>query len=100
MENKKLYVGNLNYRVNQEDLSKHFEAYGEVVSVRIIEGKGFGFVEYGTDEDAAKAMEALNGTEFQGRTLRIDIAQPPKRDDRFERRPPRNNNSNGYNRNR
>ncbi len=96
MENKKLYVGNLNYRTTQEDLTNHFGTYGEIVSVRIIEGKGFGFIEMGSEDSAKKAIENLNGTEFLGRTLRIDLAQPPKENDRFDRRPRNNNSSSNY----
>jgi len=75
---KKLYVGNLNYSVSNEELTELFSAYGEVQQVNIIEGKGFGFVEMASPEEAQKAQEALNNTEFRGRTLRIDEARPPQ----------------------
>jgi RNA recognition motif-containing protein len=55
-----------------------FAGYGEVGEVRIIEGKGFGFVEMASREDAEKAKQALNGMDFEGRTLRIDDARPQK----------------------
>jgi RNA recognition motif-containing protein len=78
MENPKLYVGNLTYSVDEAQLKELFSNYGDVKDVRVIERKGFGFVEFETVEEAEKAMEALNGTEFEGRTLRIDEARPPR----------------------
>ena len=82
MEGKKLYVGNLPYSTNESQLSELFSAYGEVVSAKIIENKGFGFVEMGTSEEAQAALDALNDTEFDGRTMRIDEARPmqPRRE--------------------
>ncbi|MDI6782201.1 MAG: RNA-binding protein [bacterium] len=74
----RLYVGNLTYSVTNEQLRELFSTYGEVNQVNIIEGKGFGFVELSTPEEAAKAKEALNGSDFIGRTLRVDEARPPK----------------------
>jgi len=59
-------------------LTELFANYGEVKSVNIIEGKGFGFVEMGDGSQAENAREALNGTQYEGRTLRIDEARPPK----------------------
>ena len=79
----RMYVGNLTYSVTNEQLRELFSAYGEVSQVNIIEGKGFGFVEMSTTDEANKAKEALNGTDFSGRTLRVDEAKPPKsRDER------------------
>lgn len=78
MESNKLYVGNLNYSVNSDMLTDLFSEYGEVQSVNIIEGKGFGFIEMADGEQAEKAKEALNGTQFEGRTLKIDAARPRK----------------------
>lgn len=82
MEGKKLYVGNLPYSTNESQLSELFSNYGEVVSAKIIENKGFGFVEMGTSEEAQAALDALNDTEFDGRTMRIDEARPmqPRRE--------------------
>ncbi len=87
MQGKKLYVGNLNYAVTNEELKQLFSQYGSVESANVIEGRGFGFVEMSTTEEAEKAMESLNGTEFAGRTLRIDEAHPR-----------RNNRRGGYRR--
>ena len=82
MQGNKLYVGNLSYAVNEGQLKELFENYGTVQSINIIEGKGFGFVEMSTNEEAEAAKEALNNQEFQGRPLKIDEARPrqPRRD--------------------
>ena len=83
MQGSRLYVGNLTYSVTDEQLSELFGNHGSVKNVAVIQGKGFGFVEMETPEEAQAAMEALNGTELEGRTMRIDEARPPKnRDDR------------------
>lgn len=78
MQGSKLYVGNLNYSVTDEQLKELFAKFGEVVKVDIIQGKGFGFIEMATAEAAEKAKTELNETEFEGRKLRIDEARPPK----------------------
>lgn len=86
MENSKLYVGNLNYSTTNDQLQELFSAYGEVKSVNIIEGRGFGFVEMSSPAEAEKARQALNGSEFEGRTLKISEARPPRpRNDRGSR---------------
>jgi len=78
MQGSKLYVGNLDYSVSSEELEKLFSTYGEVRSVNIIEYKGFGFVEMSNSSEAEKAKEALNGSDFKGRTMRVDEARPPR----------------------
>lgn len=78
MQGKKLYVGNLSYSVTNELLTELFSDYGEVQQVNIIEGRGFGFVEMSSQAEAEKAKDALNDTEFKGRTLRVDEARPPR----------------------
>lgn len=78
MQNSKLYVGNLNYSVTEEQLKELFENHGTVESIKIIGNRGFGFVEMSTPEEAEQAMEALNETTFQERTLRVNEAHPPK----------------------
>lgn len=78
MQGSKLYVGNLKYSVANKQLEELFSKHGQVKEVNIISGKGFGFVEMATPEEAQKAMDALNGTDFDGRTLRIGEAHPPK----------------------
>ncbi len=86
MQGSKLYVGNLNYSVTNEQLEELFSGHGEVKSVNVIEGRGFGFVEMASSEEAESAKDALNGTDFKGRTLRIDEARPPKSGGRTPRR--------------
>ena len=93
MQGSKLYVGNLNYAVTAEELTELFSNYGQVQNVNIIEGKGFGFVEMSSQEEAEKAKESLHNTEFAGRTMKVDEARPPKsrsNRDRQQRRGPRN----------
>ena len=82
MEGKKLYVGNLTYSVGEEQLRELFSDYGTVASVRVIEQKGFAFVEMDSPEEAQSALDALNLTEFEGRTIHIDEARPmqPRRE--------------------
>jgi len=76
MANAKLYVGNLNYSASKEELQELFSGYGEVKDVHVLEGKGFGFVEMSTDDEATEAMNKLNGTVLRGRAMRIDVARP------------------------
>ncbi|EPT33424.1 hypothetical protein HMPREF9012_0116 [Bacteroidetes bacterium oral taxon 272 str. F0290] len=77
-----LYLGNLNYKVKEGDLEELLSAYGAVTSAKIVKdretgrSKGFGFVEMENEEEAVKAMTALNGTEYQGRMLVIKEALP------------------------
>ena len=85
MESNKLYVGNLTYSVNEAQLKELFAQFGTVNDVRVIERKGFGFVEMSSPEEAEKAKEALNNTVFEGRTLRIDEARPPRPRSDFRR---------------
>ncbi|MGE4286033.1 MAG: RNA recognition motif domain-containing protein [Phycisphaerae bacterium] len=79
---KSIYVGNLSYKVDSERLEEIFAEFGEVVSARVIidrdtkRSKGFGFVEMGDDDSAAKAIEELNGSEFDGREMRVSEATP------------------------
>lgn len=85
MQGSKLYVGNLTYSVTNEKLAELFAAHGDVKNANIIEGRGFGFVEMSTPEEAQNAKDALNGTEFEGRTLRIDEARPRQNRDQDRR---------------
>ena len=77
-----IYVGNLSYRMNDEELEAVFLKFGAVKSAKVImdretgKSKGFGFIEMETAEAGAKAIEALNGKESEGRTLRVNEAQP------------------------
>ncbi|MDZ7761166.1 MAG: RNA-binding protein [Desulfovermiculus sp.] len=78
---KKMYVGNLPFSSTEDDLRDLFSQYGEVKSANIIydretgRSRGFGFVEM-AEEGADSAIEALNGNEFGGRTLRVNEARP------------------------
>jgi len=72
----KLYVGNLSYSTSESALREAFGKHGEIVSVTVIEGKGFGFVEFANEEDAEKARTSLNESTIDGRTIRVDEARP------------------------
>ena len=78
MHGSKLYIGNLSYSVTKEQLKDLFSTYGVVTEVKIIEGKGFGFVEMSSQAEAEKAKEALNNSNLEGRNLKIDEARAPK----------------------
>ncbi len=79
---KKLYVGNLSYTTHDEDLREAFSKIGEVLSVTLItdqqtgKSKGFGFVEMASEEDAEKAISAMNGTNLMDRTITVSEARP------------------------
>lgn len=79
---KKLYVGNLGYDVNDDDLSQLFGQHGTVDSASVImdrasgRSKGFGFVEMSSDDEANAAMAALNGMEHSGREIKVNEAKP------------------------
>lgn len=82
--NTKLYVGNLEYSVTDEQLSELFSQAGTVVSATVISdqrtgrSRGFGFVEMSSGEEAEKAIEMFNGKEFEGRNLVVNEARPPR----------------------
>ena len=77
-----IYVGNLPYGINRDQLRDVFAAYGEVAAARIVtdretgRSKGFGFVEMNNDEEAKKAIEALNGNDIGGRKAVVNEARP------------------------
>ncbi len=79
---KKLYVGNLTYNVNESDLEALFMPFGTVQSAQVIvdrdtnRSKGFGFVEMGSDAEAQAAISALNDHEHDGRRLTVNEAKP------------------------
>ncbi len=79
---KKLFVGSLPWAVNDEGLKQAFSAYGKVVSATVVvdrrsgRSKGFGFVEMENDSEAAAAIEALNGSELNGRNIVVNEAKP------------------------
>ena len=78
MEGSRLYVGNLKYSCTPEQLSELFSEHGEVKDINIITGRGYGFVEMSNSDEAETAKEALNGTEFLGRTLKVNEAFPKR----------------------
>jgi len=77
-----IYVGNLSYDTNDASLRAAFEAHGEVSSAQVImdrdtgRSRGFGFVEMPSDEEARAAMEALDGTDLDGRNIKVNQARP------------------------
>ena len=77
-----IYVGNMPYSTTEEELNTAFDAYGEISRVHIVmyretgRAKGFDFVEMPNDEDAKKAMEALDGSSMGGRALVVKEARP------------------------
>ena len=83
----KLYVGGMPYSVTEGQLQEIFSAHGAVESANVISDKftgqsrGFGFVEMGSSGEAQKAIESLNGTQLDGRTLTVNEAKPMARRD-------------------
>jgi RNA recognition motif-containing protein len=86
----KLFVGSLPYSVTDQDLEDLFKQFGDVASAKVIfdretnRSKGFGFVEFDDDDAAKKAIDALNNSDMQGRTIVVNEARPqearPRRD--------------------
>ena len=82
---KKLFVGSLSWDTNDEGLRNAFSAHGEISEAIVISdrdtgrSRGFGFVTFDEDESADKAVAALNGTELDGRTIKVDVAQAKQR---------------------
>ena len=76
-----IYVGNLNYKVDENNLKETFNEYGTVESVKIIQdklsgrSKGFGFVEMPDDSEGQKAIDTLNGSEFMERKMIVNVAR-------------------------
>ncbi|MFL2912216.1 MAG: RNA recognition motif domain-containing protein [Opitutales bacterium] len=87
-----IYVGNLAWSTSDQDLADAFGAHGSVEKASIISdrtsgrSKGFGFVTMNNDDEANQAIEAMNGTDFAGRALKVNEARPR------EERPPRQSN--------
>ncbi len=82
---RKLYVGNLPYTATESDLSEKFAASGTVESCKLItdrdtgQSKGFGFIEMGTDAEAHAAIDSLNGTDYEGRPMKVNEAKPQEK---------------------
>jgi RNA recognition motif-containing protein len=79
---KNIFVSNLSFRINDEDLKQAFAEYGAIKSAKVItdnfsgRSRGFGFVEMENDEEAAKAIEELNNAEFDGKIMTVSEARP------------------------
>jgi len=79
---QKIYVGNLSYQATEDTMRELFAQFGQVESVAIItdrdtgRSRGFGFVEMSDDGEAEAAIAALNGQDFEGRTLTVNEARP------------------------
>lgn len=84
MNRNKLFVGNLLYEVTSEELGLLFSQFGPIEEAVVItdrlsnKSKGYGFVRFVNEADAQKAAEALNGKDYKGRPLVVNVAQPPK----------------------
>jgi len=82
---KKLFVGSLSWGTNDEALREAFAPHGEISEAVVItdrdtgRSRGFGFVTFEDDEAADQAVAALNGTELDGRTIRVDVTQAKER---------------------
>ena len=80
--NNKLFVGNLSFKITENDLQDMFAAHGTVTEANLMmdratgRPRGFGFVTMSTDEEAQKASEAMNGQSFDGRALTVNLARP------------------------
>ena len=92
---KKLFVGGLSWGTNDDGLRQAFERFGELTEVKVVldrdtgRSRGFGFVTFAEPDDADKAVAEMNGTELDGRSIRVDEAQDkgggrggPRRDSR------------------
>ena len=82
---KKLYIGNLSFKVTEDELQEKLAEFGQVESVKIItdrdtgQSKGFGFVEMSSDAEARAAIDGLNGKDLGGRALKVNEARPQER---------------------
>jgi cold-inducible RNA-binding protein len=85
-QNQKLYVGNLNFDANEDQVRELFGTFGEVQEVKIVmdrfsgRSRGFAFVRMESSDSAGKAKDSLNGQPFQGKALVIDWARTEQRD--------------------
>lgn len=79
---KNVFVGNMSFEATEGGLRSLFEPFGEITRIQLItdrdtgRARGFGFVEMSNDEEAAKAIAALNGTQMDGRALNVNEAKP------------------------
>ncbi len=81
---KKIYVGNLSYKVTEDDLKELFGEFGAITEINVITDRetgrprGFAFVEMDSDDEATKAIDSLNGKELQDREIVVNEARPRK----------------------
>jgi RNA recognition motif-containing protein len=79
---KNIFVGNLSFNTNEDEVRQLFESYGQVDRVSIMtdrdtgRSRGFGFVEMNSNEDGEKAIAGLNGSQLGGRTINVNEARP------------------------
>lgn len=77
-----IYVGNLTYSMTEDSLRELFEPFGEVTSTKIIKdrltdrSRGFGFVEMENKDEAETAIQKIDGTEVEGRNMKVNLARP------------------------
>ena len=89
---KKVYVANISFNATEQDIRDLFSEYGEIESVKMItdkytgQSRGFTFVEMESEDDAKKAISALNGSTFMGRTLTVAEARPQQKRQGFRDR--------------
>lgn len=93
-----IYISGLSYGVKDADLNDLFAEYGEVASAKVImdretgRSRGFGFVEMNSDAEGQKAIDELNGVEFDGKVIAVNVAKPREERGGFNR-----NRGGGYN---
>lgn len=101
-----IYVSNLNFSTTSESLQDLFAEYGDIDSAKIItdretgRSRGFGFVEMPNDADGQKAIDELNGVDFEGKTIAVSVARPRTDRSNGGGYNNRGGNGGGYNRNR
>ena len=88
-----IYVGNLSYKMTDDDLGKLFSTYGQVSESKVVvdkatgRSKGFGFVEMPNNAEGDEAIKQLDGKEVDGRNIKVNIAKPkvdkPRRNQRY-----------------
>lgn len=89
---KKIFVGNIPFSATEQDIKNLFSEYGEIESLKIItdrltgQSRGFGFIEMETEDDAQKAISALNGKPFMGKTLTVAEARPQQQRSGFQQK--------------
>ncbi len=89
----KIYVGNLSYKMTDEEMEKLFTAFGAVTESKVImdresgRSKGFGFIEMPNQEEGEEAIKQLDGKEIDGRDIKVNVAKPkenkPRRRERY-----------------